>query len=93
MLDARLVGFDSDAEMLLDEDDELESTDGIEYAPCNKGRAVGELTRVLTGKKFAGRMNCSTTFVISSIMASGGSSIQDEMRENRTSAGKSIGIR
>ena len=86
MLDAGLVGFDGDAEMFLEEHDQLERADRIENAPGDQGRSIGELVGSSPGRN-SRRMKCWTTFAISSMMASGDSFIQDEVRENRTFAG------
>ena len=86
VLDAGLVGFDRDAEMLLEEHDQLERADGVENAPGDQGCSIRELLGSSPGRN-SRRMKCWTTLAISSMMASGDSFIQDEVRENRTFAG------
>ena len=86
MLDAGLVRFDRDAEMLLEKHDELESADRIENAPGDQGSSIRELAGSSPGRN-SRSMKCWTTFAISSMMASGDSFIEDEVREYRTLAG------
>ena len=53
MLDAGLVGLDGDAEVFLEEDDELERADGIEDSAGDERRACGELGGILAGEELS----------------------------------------
>jgi hypothetical protein len=53
MLDARLEGLDRDAEMLLEEDDQLQRADRVEDSPGDQRRPLGELAGILAGEEFA----------------------------------------